>query len=859
MVKAYLRYRHDGAFGVAASQCNAIFDPSGKFFVTATLETVSVWKTRSGERMVSLSNAETSKQRPIEVKALAYAPNGNLIAAGYSDGSICLWDLSTQQISARFHGHKRSITRLVFDVSGELLASGSQDTYICIWDIIEETGWKKLTGHHHEITGLCFLRRRQFLASSAKDGQLKLWELSTQHCYQTLLHEKGVIWSLAWNPSLEYIAIGSVDAFLAIYELKTEDGALLEEKWKLKRRLEGRVRCLAFSVDGKYLACGNASQGIELWEYQSEVDAEERFKKRQKEAKKILKEIERKKTKEGTIDKKLQKIQIKNERKLKTPSAPYQPYRSVSIYEISGTVLSIDFRPGRSLEMGIVTSANLFEMISLKKNENKTELIPRYDVRQIGHRSGVRSLKLSSDDHLLLSTSEKETKVWDTETETCIHTLQAGYGLCVLFCPGDDIVVIGTKNGELQMFDLLSSDLLEAIPAHEGPIWSMDPFKDASGFLTGGADGVLNLWNWESTSQDHKIVVQLSKKLKKFDSDILSLKIAPKDDLVAIALLDHTIRIFRMNTLDPFLTLYGHKLPVLTIDISADAQLIVSGSADKNLKVWGLDFGDCHKSLFAHNDSITHVAFVHTTHYVMSVGKDGLLKYWDADKFELLLQLPGHHSEIWCLCISHEGDFLYTGSTDRSIRKWVKTDEPFFLEEEKEKRFESFLEATEDFGDVPETVIGQKTSSAVTAADSIIAALDLSHEASKLNAEEIPNPLLKGLSPAEYVLQTIQNIKAGELDVALLSLPFKDTMDLLEIFANHLEKSQVQRETHCRAVTHLIRLHHHQLATSFQTRFLLQKLQQTLRKTTKELKDVAGFNLEALRFIQGSMKRNSDQ
>lgn len=57
-----------------------------------------------------------------------------------------------------------------------------------------------------------------------------------------------------------------------------------------------------------------------------------------------------------------------------------------------------------------------------------------------------------------------------------------------------------------------------------------------------------------------------------------------------------------MDTLKFFLSLYGHKLPVLGMDISSDGTLLATGSADKNLKIWGMDFGDCHKSLFAHAD-----------------------------------------------------------------------------------------------------------------------------------------------------------------------------------------------------------------------------------------------------------------
>jgi U3 small nucleolar RNA-associated protein 12 len=34
-----------------------------------------------------------------------------------------------------------------------------------------------------------------------------------------------------------------------------------------------------------------------------------------------------------------------------------------------------------------------------------------------------------------------------------------------------------------------------------------------------------------------------------------------------------------------FLSLYGHKLPALTMDVSSDSTLLVTGSADKNIKV----------------------------------------------------------------------------------------------------------------------------------------------------------------------------------------------------------------------------------------------------------------------------------
>jgi U3 small nucleolar RNA-associated protein 12 len=108
------------------------------------------------------------------------------------------------------------------------------------------------------------------------------------------------------------------------------------------------------------------------------------------------------------------------------------------------------------------------------------------------------------------------------------------------------------------------------------------------------------------------------------------------------------LQIFYEDSLKFFTSLYGHKLPVLTMDISQDSTILVTGSADKNIKFWGLDFGDCHRSIFAHSDSIMSVSFVAHTHYVFSVSKDKTIKYWDGDSFEHIATLDGHQAEVSC-------------------------------------------------------------------------------------------------------------------------------------------------------------------------------------------------------------------
>ncbi|KAJ1339759.1 hypothetical protein BSLG_005665 [Batrachochytrium salamandrivorans] len=130
----------------------------------------------------------------------------------------------------------------------------------------------------------------------------------------------------------------------------------------------------------------------------------------------------------------------------------------------------------------------------------------------------------------------------------------------------------------------------------------------------------------------------------KMSEDVLCVRQSPDGRLLAVALLDSTIKIFYYDTLKFFLSLYGHKLPVVSMDISFDSKLIATASSDKSVKIWGLDFGDCHRSLHAHEDSVMACQFVSNTLF------------------------KGHPGEIWALAVAKYGSFIVTGSHDRSIK-----------------------------------------------------------------------------------------------------------------------------------------------------------------------------------------------
>ncbi|PFX34624.1 WD repeat-containing protein 3 [Stylophora pistillata] len=440
--------------------------------------------------------------------------------------------------------------------------------------------------------------------------------------------------------------------------------------------------------------------------------------------------------------------------------------------------------------------------------------------------------------------------------------------------------------GKVEIYDISSGQLLESVDAHDGPVWGISLSPDKRGFASGSGDSTVKFWEFELVSDaEHS---QVSKRLSvthlqtlKMKEEVLCVKYSPNQRLLAVSLLDCTVKVFFADTLKFFLSLYGHKLPVMALDISSDSNLIITGSADKNIKIWGLDYGDCHKSIFGHDDSIMGLQFVPKTHYFFSVSKDKTLKYWDADKFEHITTLQGHHAEVWCVAVSPDGDYVATGSHDRSLRLWERTDEPLFIEEEREQEREkeyeeSLVQNTERVipGEVDGEAVkaGKKTIETVKAAERLMEAIDLYNEETAKMKEQgggrdqvSTNPILiahGNITPARYVLEVVKKIRSSELEESLIVLPFSVATDMLTLLNHWLQSKALEiqswRKVAISPFNVHVMIHHSQIVANKVLVPVIDSLRQHAKSRVHGLRDTIGFNLAGLRFIQNEMEAREE-
>ncbi|PSK35307.1 hypothetical protein C7M61_004765 [Candidozyma pseudohaemuli] len=948
MVKSYDRYEQDACFGIIGGTSNTLWLPpaptqSSKSVgraVLGGLEEILIWDIKTGELMTRLkdgltpgaSNAPTSSP-PATVVALAFHEPTNIIAAGHSDGSIKVWDLTSGSVMVTFSGHRSSISVLQFDRTGTRVISGSADSSIIMWDLVGEEGLFKLKGHKSQITGISFLSENpekkqddefeDYIVSVSKDGLVKLWDTSSRQCVETHLAHSGECWSLGLNSLQDMlITCGSKDQ-VKVWELdlSKEDGQKIVSKGEFEKQSKGRCTNIEFTT------IKDSSSAYEVFYLQNADRTTEIYRIRSaEEIKKGIAKRTKRLTEKGLDEDEI--LQSLRESEISMLITPLTTVRTIS--KIKSCVWVQSSRKKMDLLISLTNNSIEYHSIALPEQIRKAQVGELHSVKvhaidHQGHRTDIRAMDLSEDNRLLATASNGELKIWNAKTENVLRTftLESGYALCCKFLPGGTLVVVGYKNGDLELYDLASSSLIDRVErAHENQsvvvngkaddnrsaIWSMDLTPDGKTLITGGNDKTVKFWNIK-VSQElvagtgntvSTLKLQHTQTLE-LPEEVLCVRVSPDSRLLAVSLLNNNVQVVFMDSLKLFLTLYGHKLPVLSIDISHDSKIIITSSADKNIKIWGLDFGDCHRSIFGHQDSIMNVRFIPESHNFFSSGKDGMIKYWDGDKFQCIQKLPAHQSEVWALCVSRSGTFVVSTSHDHSIRIWSATNDQVFLEEEREKEMDELyenevldsLEAVdtkggkaedddEEEGDGVEQVTKQTTET-LKAGEKLMEALDIgiedldATEAYELQLQQFkskkpgvmnpqkPTPhsilLAFGVTGSEYVLNTMTKIRAAQIEDALLVMPFSYVLKLLrfiEIWTNkdNITKNLVNLQLICKVLFFVVRTNSKELTNQRDPKIKthLLKVKEQLRGELATASNQLGYNTQGLMFKRNQWK-----
>ncbi len=254
---------------------NAVaFSPDGTRVAIAN-SLIIVWDTTTGE--VVAEYEEYSQDRMMGITSLVFSPDGAFLAAGYYDGSVRLWDVSSGQRGQIFMGHlgeeaiSRGIIAMAISQDGRLLAGGEclaetrvgnsascDEGGVSVWDIQSGELLQVLTGHQNAPHFLAFSPDgTRLLSAGWYEKSILVWDVATWDVVDTLTFP-SMVTGFAFSPDGTLLATATQD-------VKVRDFATGEVLFTASRLLrpDQSWTTLTFSPDGSRLAVHDGTQIIQ--------------------------------------------------------------------------------------------------------------------------------------------------------------------------------------------------------------------------------------------------------------------------------------------------------------------------------------------------------------------------------------------------------------------------------------------------------------------------------------------------------------------------------------------------------------------------------------------------------------------
>jgi WD40 repeat protein/serine/threonine protein kinase len=566
---------------------------------------VRLWDTATGRERATLTGHDGS------VHAVAFRPDGRVLASAGQDGVIRLWRTDTHQPCGALPGHRGIVYGLAFSPDGRRLASAGEDRTVRLWDARAGKEERVLRGHTNAVFCVTF-GRDGLLASAGYENTVRVWDAATGEPVHELVADDSApvtavafhpdgrglvstgadrkvhVWdarkgkeihtltglpnlgtSVALSPDGRWLAFGTLDQTVSLRRTGN-----LSLGWRYRGHTAG-VNAVAFSPDGKWLVSGSADRTVKVWDATADVE-------------------------------------------------------ETHLADLGGAVLSVAFSPdGR--EVAAASDRNP----RLKKPDDVTVFDPatgaeRY--RLLGHEGSIHCVAFSPDGR---------------------HLASAGYAA-------------DGRGGDLRLWDRATHQEVRRFDGHPRQVTGVAFAPDGRRLLSGSRDGILRVWDVPSG--------RLLNKLEGHKGGVTGVAWSPDGTRLASSSYDQTVRVWDGATGRELVAFTGHEHLVQAVAFAPDSRRLASASWDGTVRVWDAAAGRCVKVLQGHNGFVYSVAFSADGKRLFSSAgmtmQAGEIKVWDARTMEELLTLHGHRSFVYGVAVSPTAEQLVSGGNEGTVLLW---------------------------------------------------------------------------------------------------------------------------------------------------------------------------------------------
>lgn len=243
--------------------CSIAFSADSKTLAGCSAKAVRLWDVAGGKESV-LKVAEGGRPR-----TLAFSPDGKHLTAGINinddaQAVVMLWELPGYRERPVLPGHTGRFWALAFSADGKELVSGGEDGVVRFWDVASGKSWRPALPIGSKIYGLAltdgsptFTPPGKWLGIASGAGLKFFRQMDWENPYGNVL--EGAMRCVIYSPDGRYWAAVNSEGRLSVRRNRPPARA------ESARAHAGEASGIAFSPDGKYLATGGHDGKVRLW------------------------------------------------------------------------------------------------------------------------------------------------------------------------------------------------------------------------------------------------------------------------------------------------------------------------------------------------------------------------------------------------------------------------------------------------------------------------------------------------------------------------------------------------------------------------------------------------------------------
>lgn len=255
-------------------------------------------------------------------------------------------------------------------------------------------------------------------------------------------------------------------------------------------------------------------------------------------------------------------------------------------------------------------------------------------------------------------------RIFDSSSGNELARLR-GHGVqCLAFSPDGRLLVTGSTDRSIRIWDIATTECIKSIPAHARWVWGVAWSSNGEFVASGAEDATVRLWNPTTGEQIACLIGH--------EGWVKSVDFSADGKLVASGGGDGTVRIWDLSSATDGPGLQGHAHEDFGFSLSRDGRRAVTWAfhGDGVILLWDVGSGDC-LCAFGKNEKWTYnVAFSPCRKYVAVGCGDGTVRIWDIQKNEEIARLSGIFKSVLRVVFSEDGQRLAIVSGSGEVAIW---------------------------------------------------------------------------------------------------------------------------------------------------------------------------------------------